>query len=318
MPRRRLLPTPRGAVPPVVPATVASRHRCSKASPCFVPILRVRHLLFCTRWKLDRPRHRSSARESRSSPRSRFGPWYRPYGTRLDLSQAVVQLSAPCGFPGLGRFPIDAREQLGRQIEPLLRAQRECFLEYLSCGHSHSKMLSRLTRCLLLSVERAGGSTLPRGPRDEGGDGGAPRSADPPGQSVRRPHDRQVLRAASDDRRPRRQRRPDRPARHPIIAIRDVMLLVAMPAEIGELAVAPSFFRTYSRHLTQGLLDRTTARIRGSSSCMSAISSASRRCRRRASGWVRSSGFAAFRTSSSTDCSATPTPTGPQLATRQT
>jgi hypothetical protein len=42
---------------------------------------------------------------------------------------------------------------------------------------------------------------------------------------------------------------------HPIIAIRDVTLLVAMPAEIGELPVVPSFFKVYNRHLTQGLLD---------------------------------------------------------------
>jgi len=42
---------------------------------------------------------------------------------------------------------------------------------------------------------------------------------------------------------------------HPIIGIRDVTLLVAMPAEIGELPVVPSFFRVYNRHLTQGLLD---------------------------------------------------------------
>ena len=42
---------------------------------------------------------------------------------------------------------------------------------------------------------------------------------------------------------------------HPIIAVRDVTLQVAMPAEIGELPVAPSFFRVYNRHLTQGLLD---------------------------------------------------------------
>jgi hypothetical protein len=42
---------------------------------------------------------------------------------------------------------------------------------------------------------------------------------------------------------------------HPIIAVRDVTLQVAMPAEVGELAVAPSLFRVYNRHLTQGLLD---------------------------------------------------------------
>jgi hypothetical protein len=42
---------------------------------------------------------------------------------------------------------------------------------------------------------------------------------------------------------------------HPIIAIRDVALLIAMPAEVGELPVTPSFFRIYNRHLTQGLLD---------------------------------------------------------------
>jgi hypothetical protein len=41
----------------------------------------------------------------------------------------------------------------------------------------------------------------------------------------------------------------------PIIAVRDVKLLVAYPAEIGELGVTPSFFRVYNRHLTQGLLD---------------------------------------------------------------
>jgi hypothetical protein len=42
---------------------------------------------------------------------------------------------------------------------------------------------------------------------------------------------------------------------HPIIAVRDVKLLVAYPAEIGELPVTPSFFRVYNRHLSQGLLD---------------------------------------------------------------
>lgn len=42
---------------------------------------------------------------------------------------------------------------------------------------------------------------------------------------------------------------------HPIIAVHDVTLQVAMPAEIGELPVAPSFFRVYNRHLTQALLD---------------------------------------------------------------
>jgi hypothetical protein len=42
---------------------------------------------------------------------------------------------------------------------------------------------------------------------------------------------------------------------HPIIGVRDVTLLVAMPAEVGELPVVPSFFRVYNRHLTQGLLD---------------------------------------------------------------
>jgi hypothetical protein len=42
---------------------------------------------------------------------------------------------------------------------------------------------------------------------------------------------------------------------HPIVAVRDVKLSVAMPAQIGELSVTPSFFRVYNRHLTQGLLD---------------------------------------------------------------
>jgi hypothetical protein len=42
---------------------------------------------------------------------------------------------------------------------------------------------------------------------------------------------------------------------HPIIAVRDVTLLVAMPVEVGELPVTPDFFRVYNRHLTQGLLD---------------------------------------------------------------
>jgi hypothetical protein len=42
---------------------------------------------------------------------------------------------------------------------------------------------------------------------------------------------------------------------HPIIAIRDVTLQVAMPVEAGELPVTPSFFRIYNRHLTQGLLE---------------------------------------------------------------
>jgi hypothetical protein len=42
---------------------------------------------------------------------------------------------------------------------------------------------------------------------------------------------------------------------HPIIAIRDVTLLVAMPAQVGELPVTPGFFRVYNRHLTQGLLE---------------------------------------------------------------
>src|SRR5262249_22037486 len=42
---------------------------------------------------------------------------------------------------------------------------------------------------------------------------------------------------------------------HPIIAVRDVTLLVAMPVEVGELPIAQDFFRVYNRHLTQGLLD---------------------------------------------------------------
>jgi hypothetical protein len=42
---------------------------------------------------------------------------------------------------------------------------------------------------------------------------------------------------------------------HPVIAIRDATLLVAMPVEVGELPVTPGFFRIYNRHLTQGLLD---------------------------------------------------------------
>ena len=42
---------------------------------------------------------------------------------------------------------------------------------------------------------------------------------------------------------------------HPVIAVREVKLLLAMPAQIGELPVTPSFFRVYNRHLTQGLLD---------------------------------------------------------------
>jgi hypothetical protein len=42
---------------------------------------------------------------------------------------------------------------------------------------------------------------------------------------------------------------------HPIIAVREVKLSLAMPAELGELPVTPSFFRVYNRHLTQGLLD---------------------------------------------------------------
>ena len=42
---------------------------------------------------------------------------------------------------------------------------------------------------------------------------------------------------------------------HPIIAVRDVTLLIAMPVNVGELPVAPSFFRVYNRHLTQGLLE---------------------------------------------------------------
>jgi len=41
----------------------------------------------------------------------------------------------------------------------------------------------------------------------------------------------------------------------PIIAVREVKLFLAMPAEVGELPVTPSFFRVYNRHLTQGLLD---------------------------------------------------------------
>lgn len=42
---------------------------------------------------------------------------------------------------------------------------------------------------------------------------------------------------------------------HPIIAIGDVKQVFAMPAQLGELPVEPSFFRVYNRHLTQGLLD---------------------------------------------------------------
>jgi hypothetical protein len=41
----------------------------------------------------------------------------------------------------------------------------------------------------------------------------------------------------------------------PIIAVRAVTLLVAMPAQVGELPVTSSFFHVYNRHLTQGLLD---------------------------------------------------------------
>ena len=40
-----------------------------------------------------------------------------------------------------------------------------------------------------------------------------------------------------------------------IIAVREVTIAVAMPAEVGEMPVLPSFFRVYNRHLTQGLLD---------------------------------------------------------------
>jgi hypothetical protein len=42
---------------------------------------------------------------------------------------------------------------------------------------------------------------------------------------------------------------------HPIIAVGGATLLVAMPAQVGELPVTFSFFRVYNRHLTQGLLD---------------------------------------------------------------
>lgn len=42
---------------------------------------------------------------------------------------------------------------------------------------------------------------------------------------------------------------------HPIIAIRDVKLIIAYPVEIGELPVTPSFYKIYNRHLTEGLLD---------------------------------------------------------------
>jgi hypothetical protein len=42
---------------------------------------------------------------------------------------------------------------------------------------------------------------------------------------------------------------------HPIIAVRDATLLVAMPVEVGELPVTQGFFRVCNRHLTQGLLD---------------------------------------------------------------
>jgi hypothetical protein len=42
---------------------------------------------------------------------------------------------------------------------------------------------------------------------------------------------------------------------HPIIAVGEVKLSLAMPAQIGVLPVEPSFFRIYNRHLTQGLLD---------------------------------------------------------------
>jgi hypothetical protein len=42
---------------------------------------------------------------------------------------------------------------------------------------------------------------------------------------------------------------------HPIIAVNEVSLFLAMPAEVGELPVHPSFFRVYHRHLSQGLLD---------------------------------------------------------------
>ena len=41
---------------------------------------------------------------------------------------------------------------------------------------------------------------------------------------------------------------------HPIITVREVKMLLAMPAQIGELPVTPSFFRVYNRHL-QGLID---------------------------------------------------------------
>ena len=40
----------------------------------------------------------------------------------------------------------------------------------------------------------------------------------------------------------------------PIIAVGRVTMLLAMPAQIGELPVSPSFFRVYNRHL-QGLID---------------------------------------------------------------
>jgi hypothetical protein len=42
---------------------------------------------------------------------------------------------------------------------------------------------------------------------------------------------------------------------HPIIAVGEVKMSLAMPAQVGELPVRPSFFRVYNRHLAQGLLD---------------------------------------------------------------
>jgi hypothetical protein len=42
---------------------------------------------------------------------------------------------------------------------------------------------------------------------------------------------------------------------HPIICVREVKLIVALAAELGELPVTPSSFRVYNRHLIQGLTD---------------------------------------------------------------